>query len=322
MAIQRNDGRYLGPEQLWQPTPCWHPLFSAQPDADGLRIELGPALMNGIIAMQGAPLMMTLRLDGQEDRGVVRVRGTLIGSDAAAPDTQAAEQDLSIDGLPPAPPSGSDDAHHAGPLSLDADWQAASGVEAGVRRPWRLLLGVTLVLLLLAIAAGAFFVLFPFEPTDGPRGDPSAPAATFAPSPESALTGLQFVVGFLSDQPSAADMLAEAEARSEAGDCDAALLLYARAAEADPALGLPVARLFDAATYTEGGCIDAASEETALEYYRSAAEAGKPEAMRRAGEILMSREASGALHDEGAEWLRRADAMDSEGRAEDAEGRD
>ncbi|MCF7993179.1 MAG: hypothetical protein K9M02_22305, partial [Thiohalocapsa sp.] len=85
LAIQRNDGRFLGQDGHWQPTPYWHPQFSAEPGADGLRIALGPALMDGIIAMHGAPLMLSLRIDGREDRGVVRVRGSLIGSDAAAP---------------------------------------------------------------------------------------------------------------------------------------------------------------------------------------------------------------------------------------------
>jgi hypothetical protein len=60
--------------------------------------------------------------------------------------------------------------------------------------------------------------------------------------------------------------------RSEqAGDCDAALLLYNQAAERDAALGIQVARLYDPIGFAEGGCIDAASEDTALEYYLNAA---------------------------------------------------
>jgi TPR repeat protein len=106
-------------------------------------------------------------------------------------------------------------------------------------------------------------------------------------------------------------MLAEAASRSEAGDCDAALILYSRAAETEPALGLPVAQLFDPPTYAEGGCIDAANEDAALEYYRAAADAGVAEAMRRAGEILTAGAASGPVHEEGAQWLQRAEAVES-----------
>jgi hypothetical protein len=139
----------------------------------------------------------------------------------------------------------------------------------------------------------------------------------FATSPESALTGLKFVMEYLAEGPSADAMLAEAESRSEAGDCDAALILYSRAAETEPALGVPVARLYDPPTYAEGGCIDAANEEAALEYYRGAAEVGVAEAMRRTGEILTARAASGAVHEEGAQWLRRAEAVETGGAADE-----
>jgi hypothetical protein len=68
LAIQRNDGRYLGLHGQWQPTPHWHPQFSAEPDpaANGFNIALGAALLDGIIAMQGAPLRVTARLDARK----------------------------------------------------------------------------------------------------------------------------------------------------------------------------------------------------------------------------------------------------------------
>jgi len=319
LAIQRNNGRYLGLDGDWQPAPYWHPQFGAEPDPRGLRIELGPTLMNGIIAMHGAPLMLSLRIDGEEDRGVVRVRGTLVGSDAAAPGPEEPTRILGRTDQPLSQPAVEQSESVPGADAQDSPEHRRSGW------PLPLLLTVALVLLLAAaavwyfdmpgrflagVASGTGSATAPNEPSDGLADvlpeHPSAPASTFAPSPESALTGLQFVVEYLTDEPSAAAMLAEAESRSEAGDCDAALLLYARAAEHDPALSLPVARLFDSETYADGGCIDAANEATALEYYRSAAEAGLPAAMRRAGEILTARATSGPLHEEGVEWLRRA----------------
>lgn len=80
LAIQRNDGRYLGLQGQWQPTPHWHPQSSAEPDpaANGFNIALGAALLDGIIAMQGAPLRVTARLDEHEDSGVLRIRGALL----------------------------------------------------------------------------------------------------------------------------------------------------------------------------------------------------------------------------------------------------
>lgn len=332
LAIQRNDGRFLGQDGHWQPTPYWHPQFSAEPGADGLRIELGPALMDGIIAMHGAPLMLSLRIDGREDRGVVRVRGSLIGSDAAAPEPSGVPGDRAhgtVGGELPADPT----------LTLDAGLDeeigdARTGAGKAPQQPteragsrWLAVLGAALVLLLAAGAALWYFDIpqrllagqeaepvpaeqqtAGTEETDPPETEQQS---AFATSPESALTGLKFVVEYLAEGPSADAMLAEAESRSEAGDCDAALILYSRAAETEPALGLPVARLYDPPTYAEGGCIDAANEDSALEYYRGAAEAGVSEAMRRAGEILTARADSGPVHEEGAQWLRRAEAVES-----------
>ncbi|WP_462320674.1 hypothetical protein [Halochromatium sp.] len=335
LAIQRNDGRYLGQHGHWQPEPFWHPQFSVDMDARGLRIGLGSALMDGIIAMQGAPLMVALRLDGREDRGVVRVRGSLIGSNAAAPESLAPPAFATGDAEAPCADKRAELHQQPDQRSnqrpgqetdlepdLGAEPQAPSSAGSAVR--WPLLLGV--VLLLLLATAGAFWFfqlpqrwLVSDEPATASTpasesesdSESTEPATTFSPSPESALTGVRFVVDYLDGDPSAQAMFAEAEARSAAGDCDAALLLYAKAAEADAALGLPVARLFDPPTYVGGGCIDAANEATALEYYRSAAETGSLEAMRRAGEIMMARAASGPLHEEGVDWLRRANAVDT-----------
>jgi len=330
LAIQRNDGRYLGQHGHWQPEPFWHPQFSVDTDARGLRIGLGSALMDGIIGMQGAPLMVALRLDGQEDRGVVRVRGSLIGSNAAAPESLAASAvspgDAETTGADKRPvPDQQPDQRPGQGIGLEPDLGAApqaASSSAGSGARWPLLLALVLLLLLAAAGAVWFFELpqrwlgsdepeTASTPLSDSGSESDQPAATFSPSPESALTGVRFVVDYLDGDPSAQAMFAEAEARSGVGDCDAALLLYAQAAQADTALALPVARLLDPATYVEGGCIDAANEETALEYYRSAAESGSLEAMRRAGEIMTARAASGPLHEEGVDWLRRANSVDS-----------
>ena len=161
LAIQRNDGRYLGPRGDWQPEPYWHPQFSVDMDARGLRIALGAALMDGIIAMQGAPLMLSLRLDGQEDRGVVRVRGSLIGSNAAAPEsgrapaapavdaevTGANGQSGSGDGLGDRPGDGPGDGRDLGATSQPGSSSAHTGAR------WPLLLAVVSLLLLAAAVA-------------------------------------------------------------------------------------------------------------------------------------------------------------------------
>ncbi len=319
LAIQRNDGRYLGLNGQWQPTPYWHPQFSAEPALDGFSLLLGPALLDGIIAMRGAPLRLTVRTDEQEDSGVLRIRGALIGSDAAADErdgrtnrasystgvapaasasasTGASQTDqdrtvLQLDDLADLPPelTADDGRHGPTPSRRHAIW------------PW--LLGVVLLLI---IGGGLTAWQLGWHETLFAERAPKAQPDGVATSPESSLTGVAFASDFLANDPPASAILAQAEASAKAGDCDAALLLYNGAAERDASLGVTVARLYDPNTFTEGGCIDVASQGTALEYYLGAAEAGVPEAMQRAGELLTASADSGPLHEQGLNLLKRA----------------
>jgi len=304
LAIQRNDGRYLGVDGSWQATPHWHPQFSAEPDADGLRIELGPALIDGIVALHGQPLLLALRLDGHEDRGVLRVRGSLIGSNAAAP-----AGDSTLTPEQPRTSSARSGANGDDELLLDhVDIDDIAPLPRS-RKRWPLVLGGGLVVLLLSAGVAAWSLGW-LDQLLAPRTAETPPEQPqgFLPSPDTSLTGRAFAVDFLAEGPSGDAVFAAAEARAEAGDCDAALILYARAADADPTVSTAVAQLYDPASFAQGGCIDEANEEMALEHYRVAAEAGVPAAMRRAGEILIGRAESGPVYDEGRDWLQRADA--------------
>jgi len=311
LAIQRNDGRYLGLHGQWQPTPHWHPQFSAEPDpAQGFNIAVGADLLDGIIAMQGAPLRVTARLDDQEDSGVLRIRGALIGSDAAACDpTVLIQRDQS-------PPGATTDARGTttedavwteqdmDALSLDdlaAEARTSKAPSNPGRRHWSWVLAGMLLLLLLGAGTAAWW-----RGWFGEAQTEQSPIGGIATSPDSNLTGVAFAGDFLATGPTAGAILAQAQTSEQAGDCDAALLLYNRAAERDAALGIQVARLYDPTSFSEGRCIDAASEDTALQYYLSAADANMPEAMQRAGEILTGRADSGPLHEQGVELLRRA----------------
>ncbi len=76
LAIQRNDGRYLGAAQIWQTTVHWHPQFSVQPDGRDLLLDVGPDIIDGVIGVGGIPLRVLLRVDGAEDFGILRIRGS------------------------------------------------------------------------------------------------------------------------------------------------------------------------------------------------------------------------------------------------------
>lgn len=84
LSLQRNDGSFLGPERQWQATIHWHPLFNAHPTPEGVEMALGPELIDGVISLGGAPVRALMRMDGSERAGILRMRGPLIGSGAAA----------------------------------------------------------------------------------------------------------------------------------------------------------------------------------------------------------------------------------------------
>jgi hypothetical protein len=320
LGIRRNDGRYLGDDGAWQPTPHWHPQFTAEAAADGLRITLGPSLIDGIVAMQGQPLELTVRLDEFEDSGILRLRGRLVGSRAAAdPNDTAGHRPVTMgkgDATATAPrPANLSSAQvdETAPLLDDFELDDSATKPIARKRRWGglWLVGGVLVALL-GIGAGSWYLgwldaLIGLEPGEPKQAEPQL-ESPFVPSPNSELTGRAFAVDFLGENPTGETIFAAAETRAEAGDCDAALILYARAADADPAVGADVARLYDPPSFAAGSCIDSANEDMALELYRSAAEAGVPEAMRRAGEILSARASSGPLYDEGQTWLRRSGA--------------
>ena len=311
LAIQRNDGRYLGLHGQWQPPPCWHPQFSAEPESDGLRLALGPPLLDDIIAVQGAPLRITVRMDDHEDSGVLRIRGTLIGSDAA--EERNVERDRgghSPTGASDVPDAEPDDAvwteQDMDALTLDDLPADPAPASSSPRRrsiwPW---LFTIVPVLLICTGLAVWYLGWP-EDLLGKTPPEPEPTGGVTTSPDSVLTGVAFASDFLASDPAADVVLAQAEISAQAGDCDAALLLYNGAAERDARLGVIVARLFDPTSFAEGGCIDAASEDAALEYYLSAADAGVPEAMQRAGEILTARASSGPIHQQGIELLRQS----------------
>ncbi|ESQ13904.1 MAG: hypothetical protein N838_23820 [Thiohalocapsa sp. PB-PSB1] len=309
LALRRNDGQYLGRDGAWQPTAFWHPQFGVQPGSEGMQIELGAALMDPIVALHGQPLLLTLRLDDHEDSGVPRIRGALIGSDAA-PLTKTV-----LVKRPQPPVAEEQQATPPTEQQKPPQQVPAKATPPAPRSRW-VLLGAVLVLSLIGGGLGTAWSLGWLDAWIAllPGGAAQEQSTRFSPAPDSALTGRAFATELLAGSPSAERLLSAAEARLQAGDCDAALILYARAVDTDATLGVQVARRYDPASFTAGGCIDQPNEDIALGYLRTAAEAGVPAAMQRVGELLIERADSGPVYDEGRMWLQRARAAESETR--------
>ncbi|CRI67670.1 hypothetical protein THIOKS1730005 [Thiocapsa sp. KS1] len=330
LALQRNDGRYLGLDRQWQVTPHWHPIFTAEPLTDGLRLTLGADLVDSIVGVGGAPLRVVARLDGVEDAGTLRIRGELIGSGAAAPRSASRdplEETIGVRKPGPEPTQDADTHSEADDFSLDLDGHAdpRPTPRPAARWPW---LALVAILLLAGAGLGAWWLGWLGET---PSSDPDAPVVseptsdlpparvdepesepsgeTPPPSdPDPALTGIALASRFLADGPTPAAIFERAEQLEQAGDCPAAYALYSEAANADPSFAARLARRYDPLTHRPGTCIAAPDIPYAIVYYSDAAEAGDIEVQRRLGQLMAEHEPSGPTHEAGLGWLRKAAA--------------
>lgn len=321
LAVQRNDGRYLGLDGQWQVTPHWHPQFSAEPAPDGLRMEAGPDLVDSIVAVGGSPLLITLRIDGVEAAGVLRMRGALIGSPARAPRQSGAPPapttDLGATGLVgdgvKQPTFGSD------PGGSGEDTGMTSATPKGRTRWSWVVMGAITLSAVAGVAAWQFGLFGQTQPAESLDAVGTPIPAVLPPTPEPPppppLTGLELARGFLSARPELDAVYARAEQAEQAGDCTAAYALYSEAANGNAGLAARLARRYDPPTHTPSPCIVAPDTPYAIVYFTDAAEQGDIAVQRRLGQLMVEREASGPTREAGLRWLRKAaEAGDAEAR--------
>lgn len=312
LAVQRNDGHWLGLGRQWQDTPHWHPMFTAEAAADGIQLLLGEDLVDSFIAVGGSPLQVTLRLDEVTDAGVLRIRGSLVGAGAAAEPTPLhGADDTLILGRGPRPDPATDPTEDT--LANQQEGEAApdqppSTPQPATRRrlwPW-VALGAVLVLTAAGIGA---WKLGPWgvAPEDASSPDAEVPDTTPASiEPTLDPTGVELARTVIDAHIEADAVFARAEAAEQDGDCAAAFALYSEAANRDPGLAARLARRYDPLTHTPGPCIAQPDAPYAIVYYQDAAEAGDTTAQRRIGRLMAEREPSGPTHQAGLDWLRRA----------------
>ncbi|MFB1489654.1 MULTISPECIES: hypothetical protein [unclassified Thiocapsa] len=330
LALQRNDGRYLGLDRQWQITPHWHPIFTAEPLSDGLRLTLGADLVDSIVGVGGAPLRVVARLDGVEDAGTLRIRGDLIGSGAAAPRSASRdplEETISVRRPGAESTRDADPVSDAADFSLDLEGHAdpRPAPRPAARWPW---LALAAVLLSAGGGVGAWWlgwfgetplsdpdVAELVEPSPAPPPAPEDESGSTQlgetippPEPDPSLTGIALASRFLADGPTPAAIFERAEQLEQAGDCPAAYALYSEAANADPTFAARLARRYDPLSHRPGTCIAAPDIPYAIVYYSDAAEAGDIEVQRRLGQLMAEHEPSGPTHEAGLGWLRKAAA--------------
>lgn len=327
LAIQRNNGNWLGPNRQWQVTPHWHPQFSAEPRPEGLRLAIGAELVDSIIDAGGSPLLVRVRVDGLEDAGVLRIRGELVGSGAAIPAQPAKAVGSALIPEPTPEPVAAAD---LGQDQAETERLPIPPLDTPSGRrswPW-IVLAVAVLIAVAGLGAWRFGLVGvpeqaekpppPLVPVvaDEPQPGPKLEALP-TPEPQSMppLKGIAFARDFLSGRPAAGVIFARAEQAEKEGDCPAAYALYSGAANKDPALAARLARRYDPQTHTPGPCIGAPDIPYAIVYYNDAAEAGDLAVQRRLGQLMVEREPSGPTRQVGLQWLRKAtEAGDAEAR--------
>lgn len=81
--ISNQGGRYLGQDGQWSATPVWHPLDGMVADGDGLSGEVGPKVIDPLLASANAAYRVQLQTEGgARDQSILQMAKTILGSSA------------------------------------------------------------------------------------------------------------------------------------------------------------------------------------------------------------------------------------------------
>ncbi|KRW60845.1 hypothetical protein [Pseudomonas sp. TTU2014-080ASC] len=295
LTIQRNqDGHYLAAGGSWDSNPVWHALDGMSLNDEVLNGEVGPWLIDPLMANPQNAYMLQLRNPDGSDKGVVRIVGTILSSQAAG-SSQSGEKRAERPApavTPPPPPSEPEPEPTPLPepepepvLTLDPEPEpepiAAEPRPQPTPVPEKkgsklgLIIAILLVLAALAAAAWWFFLRTPGTTAPAATSEASTSAADTAPCSVGALgqdkDDLVFIQSCLKSNPSSEQVLAAINAAKEAKRCGVVQRIYAHKAQAgDAAVAFAYAREYDPEHFKSGGCVEAADAETAAYWYEIA----------------------------------------------------
>lgn len=321
LSIQRNqDQYYLGDQGSWSGQPVWFGIsLDAQADGPNLVAEVGPWLVDALLLEPQMVYMLYLRQNALNDKGVLRLKGNLLSSQAAG---QSLHQEAHLDRTPkPAPkpepeplpeplPTPAPKEEHFSAQRDEADDLADSSSLAAEPRetqptpPPKPRSKAWLWILLGLVLAGAMGVgVWWWLQQQPAKTEPTpAPAASTEPAPASAPTvstptgeaacaaealqqnsdDLAFIRGCLDSKPNAEQVLAVIERAKAAKRCNVVQRLYAFTAQSgNAAVAVAYAAEYDPKTFKAEGCIKSADKETAQYWYEQALVANPNNAQAR-----------------------------------------
>ena len=325
ISIQRQQGpeSYLA-DDGWRRTEAWLQPAQVMRIKGVLEFQLGPEICDRLAGIA------TIRLRVQEpDIGVVGTTVVawpqMLTSGAVDLSSRNHDDTVRLRGRapepppppPPAPPFELPPEPEPGPMpELRAEREPFAEETGGGRAKW--LIAAVIVLLL---AGGGYYAYTNYlqpheeqtastEPPSVPAPEPSTPPAA-TPTPVAPKKSVRVTVAeYLATNPTPEAMLAKAKEFADAGDMNAAFLVWRRAAETGnvPAQ-VELASFYDPLTtpakagFTPDGA-------RAADWYERAALAGNAEAQRKYG-LLLAKGGAGLPADQGRakSWLQQAAAQ-------------
>jgi hypothetical protein len=283
LSVQRNqDGRFLDEHGEWTTNPVWHDISVLQASGDKLSGEVGPWLVDPLMQNPQVAYMFELRSPEHKDKGVLRMTGQILSSQAAGSSIRR-ETHTRHENIPPpkaqtpSPPSPVREPTPAPePQPQPEPMPEPQPEPVTPRSKLPLILG--LLALLLALGGGAAWFLLPAgftlpgrSGTNADSGGAIADMKAEGPCGAQAMTtgsDLEFVQSCLKSAPATDQVLAVIEAAKQAKRCDIVQRLYAYKAQGgDARVALAYAREYDPQTFKAGGCVTSADAETASYWY-------------------------------------------------------
>ena len=282
ISILRNqDERFLSAGGDWITSQQWHAVDGLRNEDGLLQGAIGPWFIDPLIQNSQSMFMLEIKGSDHGDRGVVKIVGNILTSEAASTGTKDPEPIV-----PPTPikepekPDPEPDEEETTTIDPDPEPIIAPPpvtpvppVQPEVEKKSRLplILIMLFVVLLLGLAAAWYFLGDKLFKTGEIAGETMTATEEEGPCSLASLSELDellFVQGCLRTSPDSDALLSNIEMAKGAERCGVVQRLYAfKAQGGDTKVALAYGKEYDPEYHKSGSCIDAADTETAIYWY-------------------------------------------------------